>query len=83
MDVWKDSELTSDLCLNQVVPLRANVFEEARDVNGVFVSYLFQHAVEDDVRARPAHASTARQHERKNELSSGFDDVRMKMKTKL
>ena len=58
---------TSDLCLNQVVPLCADVFEEACDVDAAFVSYLLQHAVQDDVRARPAHAGAAQQRQRKKE----------------
>lgn len=53
--------VTSDLCLNQVIPLCANVFKEARDVDRAFMSDLRHHAVQDDVGARPANASAAEQ----------------------
>lgn len=78
-----DRQLTSDLCLNQVVPLRADVFEESRDVDSVLVFYLLQHAVQDDVCTRPADACAAHQQERKNKMNPGFTDVMIKMKTKL
>lgn len=51
--------MTSDLCLHQVVPLCADVFQEAGDVDGTFISHLLQHAVQDDVRTRPADTRTA------------------------
>lgn len=56
-----DEKLTSDLGLNQVVPLCPDVFEEACDVDGVLVADLPQHAVQDDVGSCPAHAGAAEQ----------------------
>lgn len=54
--------LNSDLCLHQIVPLSADVFEEAGDVDGALVAHLLHHAVQDDVGPGPAHARTAPQH---------------------
>lgn len=56
--VWC-TRLTSDLSLNQEVPLCSDVFEESRHINGVLPLHLLQHAVQDDVGARPAHAGAA------------------------
>lgn len=63
--------LTSDLGLDQVVPLCADVFEEASDVDGALLPYLLQHAVQDHVRARPAYAGAARQREGGAKISQG------------
>lgn len=51
--------LTSDLCLNQEVPLRADVLEKGCHVDFGPLSDLPQHVIKDDVGARPAHTSTA------------------------
>lgn len=59
---------TSDLCLDQVVPLCADVFEEACDVDDAFVSHLLQHAVQHDVGSRSAYARTAQQQDRRRKL---------------
>lgn len=50
--------MTSDLSLDKVVPLHPDVFEEGRNVDGVLVSHLFQHAVQHHVCARPSHSGT-------------------------
>lgn len=70
--------MPSDLCLNQVVPLRANVFEECCDVDGVLLSYLLQHAVKNDVGACPAHPSTSQRQERKRRMRQTDLNLRMK-----
>lgn len=51
--------MTSDLCLNQVISLCADVFKEACDVDSAFFFHLLQHAVQDDVGACPTDTSTA------------------------
>ena len=57
------------------------MFEEACDVDAAFVSYLLQHAVQDDVRARPAHAGAAQQRQRKNGMNPVFTDLRKDTET--
>ena len=47
------------LCLDQVVSLSADVFEEAHDVHTVFFFDLLQHAVQHNVSARSANTGTA------------------------
>lgn len=64
----------TDLGLDQVVSLCPDVPEETGDVHGTFVSYLLQHAVEDDVCACPANTSTEGRQQIKegNEMSPRF-----------
>lgn len=48
----------TDLCLDQVIALGADVFEEAQDVHCAFLLYLLQHAVNHNICARSPNAST-------------------------
>ena len=55
----KHTQITTYLSLDQVVPLRPDVFEEPQDVNCALVLYLLQHAVNDNVRPCTTNTSTA------------------------
>lgn len=48
------------LSLDEVVALCPNMLQEPQDIDCAFVFYLLQHAVDHNVGARPAHASTGR-----------------------
>ena len=50
--------LSSHLCLYQVVPLCADVFEETHDVDRALFFDLLQHAIQHYVGASPAYART-------------------------
>lgn len=54
----KDYCLFAHLGLNQEVPLSANVFEEAEDVDCALVLDLLQHTVDHNVGPSPSHTST-------------------------
>lgn len=51
----------SHLSLDQVVSLRANMFEEIQDADCAFVFDLLQHAVNDNVRSCAANPCTEEQ----------------------
>ena len=55
----KHTQITTYPSLDQVVPLRPDVFEEPQDVNCALVLYLLQHAVNDNVRPCTTNTSTA------------------------
>ena len=47
--------MSPDLCLDQEVPLGADVLQIALDVDGSLLSDLLQHAVQNQVCTGPAH----------------------------
>lgn len=51
---------TSYLSLDEVVTLCPDMLQESQDIDCALVFYLLQHAVYDNVGARPAHTSTVR-----------------------